>query len=406
MKWHLINKKVSELKEWQRNPRRLTDKGIKDLTASIKKFGIAEPIVINTNNTICGGHGRKKVLETLKIKDVACYVPNKKLTDKQMEELNIRLNKNIAGEFDFDMLANLFEFDELIDWGFDENELFGLDFGDGIDEEKLDDVPEVQKKAISKTGDLFLLDGKHRILCGDSTKKIDIEKLMDGSKADMVFTDPPYRLMSESFGYKGNAKYGDLDSDKVFKFETWVPHLDFATKDDSNILIFEYWHNVVDLWNEMEKCFKIKNMIIWHALNRFNHANRRFINRYDIVLWGAKGKYYFNQKGFQNRVDDILGCRPNRLKDTGQEKILGTKPIGFLETYIKILSNGGYIILDLFGGSGSTLIACKQTRRICYGMEIYPIYIDVILKRYKSLYPDSKIECLNRKFNFSKLFTQ
>lgn len=121
--WTLKKIKVSSLKEWQGNPRRLTEKGMKDLRASITKFGLAEPLCINTDYTICGGHGRKRILEELGIKEVDCYMPEKKLTENQFKELNIRLNKNTAGEFNFDILANEFAVPELLDYGFTENEL-------------------------------------------------------------------------------------------------------------------------------------------------------------------------------------------------------------------------------------------------------------------------------------------
>ena len=123
MNWKIKKIKVSELKENPSNPRRLTEKGLKDLENSIVKFGVAEPLVCNTDLMICGGHGRKKILERLNIDEVDCYLPDKKLTQKQFDELGIRLNKNIAGEFDFDILANEFEIEELISWGFEEYEL-------------------------------------------------------------------------------------------------------------------------------------------------------------------------------------------------------------------------------------------------------------------------------------------
>jgi len=123
MNWILKKVEVSKLKEWHKNPRQLTKKGIEDLTKSIKKFGIAEPLVCNSDLTICGGHGRLKVIKELGISEVDIYLPEKQLTDKQFEELNIRLNKNIAGTWDFDILANEFETDELIEWGFEKYEL-------------------------------------------------------------------------------------------------------------------------------------------------------------------------------------------------------------------------------------------------------------------------------------------
>lgn len=123
MKWKLINVPVKDLKEFPGNPRKLTKKGMQDLENSIKKFGVAEPIVINADMTIIGGHGRKKTLEKLNVKEVDCYIPDRALTEQEYKELNIRLNKNIAGEFDFDILANEFEIDELLQWGFEEFEL-------------------------------------------------------------------------------------------------------------------------------------------------------------------------------------------------------------------------------------------------------------------------------------------
>jgi len=129
MKWKIKNIKVSDIKENPKNPRKLTEKGLKDLETSISKFGNAEPPVLNKDLSLIGGHGRKKILERLNISEVECYVSEKQLTEKQADELGIRLNKNIAGVFDFDILANSFEVEELLEWGFEEFEL-------GIDESK------------------------------------------------------------------------------------------------------------------------------------------------------------------------------------------------------------------------------------------------------------------------------
>lgn len=121
--WSLKTFPVTDLKEYKRNPRVLTADGLKDLKDSISKFGIAEPPVLNLDKTIIGGHGRKKIFEELGIKEVNCYIPDRQLNKKEFEELNIRLNKNIAGEFDFDMLANEFNVDELKEWGFKDHDL-------------------------------------------------------------------------------------------------------------------------------------------------------------------------------------------------------------------------------------------------------------------------------------------
>lgn len=137
MNWTLKKIKVSELKEYKSNPRALTKKGLTDLENSINKFGIAEPPVLNTDLTIIGGHARKKTFQKLGIKEVNCYIPERELTEQEVKELNIRLNKNIAGEWDFDILANEFEIPELIEWGFEENELIGENSNSNIKETKL-----------------------------------------------------------------------------------------------------------------------------------------------------------------------------------------------------------------------------------------------------------------------------
>ena len=182
-----------------------------DLHKSIDKFGLAEPIVINTDGVVIGGHARLLALKEKGTKEFDCYIPDRKLTEKELQELNVRLNKNIAGEFDFDILANEFELTDLLDWGFEEKEL-DLSLWNDTPEEKLDEVPEPQKEAISKLGDLFELNGKHRVLCGDSTKEGDVGALMGEIRADMVFTDPPYNV---AYSGRGKNKLGTIKNDDM-----------------------------------------------------------------------------------------------------------------------------------------------------------------------------------------------
>ena len=176
------------------NPRQLTTDQYKHLKDSIDRFGFVDPVIVNKNkdrkNIIIGGHQRVKVATDMNISEVPCVEID--LTYERERELNIRLNRN-TGEWDMDNLANFFDMEELIDWGFDEGELVFEDeepIAGLVDD---DEIPEVEE-AVTKLGDLWLL-GEHRLLCGDSTKKENIELLMDGQKADMVFTDPPMELI-------------------------------------------------------------------------------------------------------------------------------------------------------------------------------------------------------------------
>lgn len=137
--WHTEKRKVSELKSYHKNPRTITEESIKDLRKSISRFGVAEPIVINLDNTVIGGHARVLVLQTDNVEEVDCWVPNRMLTDKQVEELNIRLNKNVAGSWDFDVLANKFDVEDLKEWGFSNSELEM-----NVPEEPIGQKPEVE----------------------------------------------------------------------------------------------------------------------------------------------------------------------------------------------------------------------------------------------------------------------
>ena len=158
IKWKLITKKVSELKPSHKNPRNITEQGLKDLNKSIDKFGLAEPIVINSDLVIIGGHARWQTLKQQSIKECDCYIPNRKLNDKEVEELNIRLNKNIAGTWDFDILANEFGLNELLDWGFNERELGGLSVEaiNELNEWNESGMPEFDKGDKEIKGILFL----------------------------------------------------------------------------------------------------------------------------------------------------------------------------------------------------------------------------------------------------------
>lgn len=193
LEWHTEKRKISELKPWGRNPRKATEKQEKDLEASLDRFSLADPLIINPNGTVIGGHFRLRILKKRGIEEADVRVPNRPLTEKEIEELNIRLNKNL-GEWDFDLLANFDEkLLENIGWESPElDEIFQLDTTPEDDE-----VPEIRKTNI-KLGDIFQL-GNHRLLCGDATKREDVEKLMQGEKADMVFTDPPYGVTKEKW---------------------------------------------------------------------------------------------------------------------------------------------------------------------------------------------------------------
>ena len=203
--------KINKLKPAEYNPRQITTKQYNDLKESIRKFDLVDPIIVNKDMTVIGGHQRLKVCKDLNYKDVDCVILD--LSKEQERELNIRLNKS-GGEWDMDILANEFEIEELKDWGFKEIEL-GLNI-DKITEGNTEDdyIPEVKESRV-KLGDVWEL-GKHRLMCGDSTKESDVEKLMNRQKADMVFTDPPYGISYSSNMRTKTEKFKELKNYNIF----------------------------------------------------------------------------------------------------------------------------------------------------------------------------------------------
>jgi DNA modification methylase len=391
MKWHIETRKVCELIPDEHNPRVLTKKGLKDLRTSVEKFGLAEPIVINTDNMIIGGHGRAKVLPN--DAEVEVYVPERQLTKEEYKELNVRLNKNIAGEWDFDILANEFEIEDLLGYGFDEKDL-KIDMG--IEE---DEPPGVPAESTSQLGDIFKL-GDHRLLCGDSTKLEDVEKLMGGGLADMVFTDPPY-----------NVDYGDGDRKiKNDKFKTNNGFYQFLFDSIGALRSFVKGDVYICMSSSelhtLQKAFidcggHWSTFIIW-VKNTFTMGRANYQRQYEPILYGwfEGSSHYWSgirklgdvyKEEIREEVDgskwikleagvetDIWDYdKPSRNKEHPT-----MKPIKLCARAIKNSSRVGDIVLDTFGGSGSTLMACEQTNRKCYTMELDPRYVDVIIKRW------------------------
>ena len=363
------SKLIKDLKPATYNPRQISTKQFKDLKASIKKFGLVDPIIINQNgNVVVGGHQRLKICKELKHIEIDCVVLD--LSKEEERELNIRLNKN-SGEFDMDILANEFDIDQLVDWGFKH---IDLDINiDKITEGNTEDdhIPEVKESRV-KLGDVWQL-GKHRLVCGDSTKESDVAKLMNGEKADMVFTDPPYGISYSSNMRTKTEKFEELKNDNIF-LNQWIPLIDKYS--NGFVYIWTSW-KVLDTWLDMcKEIGELTNMIIWFkGGGGIGDLKKTFSSDYEIAL-------------VYNRDNEITGKRIGSVWEIGKDsnssyKHPTQKPVELSETAIKNTSIKNNIILDLFLGSGSTLIACEKTNRICYGMELDTKYCDVIIERWE-----------------------
>ncbi|MFA5210986.1 MAG: DNA methyltransferase [Patescibacteria group bacterium] len=420
---------VEELKSYEQNPRLWSEDATKQLKESIKRFGVVDPLIVNSapdrKNIVLGGNFRLLILKEMGIKIIPIVYIN--ITDtKKEKELVIRLNKNI-GTWDYNLLK---EFDEgiLSDIGFNSEELDEI-FDIESEPEKFDLQKELEKLNIKniemKKGQIWQLD-KCRIMIGDSTIRKDIEKLMSDEKADMCLTDPPYILdylkgkkkngkPTEGFGYKRDRKYLETDILPDDFTEKWISNISKIQKESFSIICYENWKNLRIIWNEMEKYWKIKNMIVWHLPNRTQGfaAKYKFFSKHDIAMVGVSKKHSCElnttneeelleeeyrtalfaisgkphwegyKKGKKYTPTDFIEYKASDEKSSGQGIIFGTKPLEILIPYIKVLTKRNDLIIEPFGGSGSTLIASYKMKRRCYLMEKSPIYAEVIRNRWE-----------------------
>tara|TARA_B100001105_G_C22385570_1_gene441758 strand:+ start:834 stop:2171 length:1338 start_codon:yes stop_codon:yes gene_type:complete len=423
----IVMVKVGDLKPSTYNPRTWSDETTKQLTQSIQRFGLVDPLLVNGSterrNIVIGGHFRLKVAKELGYKEVPVVYLD--IPDEAKEkELNLRLNKAL-GDWDWELLS---EFDEtlLSDVGFSSEEM-DLIFDIDIEEtENFDLDKELKKLDIKKVeaqkGDVYQL-GDSRLMVGDSTIAEDFDKLMNGEQADTCMTDPPYILdylhakrggkPTTGFGAKKNRRYLETDVLPDNFTELWMANVARYAKPDYSIIVYENWKNLRIIWAEMEKYWKVKNMIVWHLPNRHQgfSAKYKFFSKHDIAMVGGSGTVPYNHEtepdGLQEEYEtalyaisgkpqwegyaggkkyqptDFIEFQASDEKHSGQGIIFGTKPLEILIPYIKVLTKRGDLVVEPFCGSGSTLIAATKLKRRCYIMEKSPVYAEVAMKRWE-----------------------
>lgn len=375
----IIYKSVKELVPYARNSRTHSDEQVAQIMASIKEFGFTNPILTDGENGIIAGHGRVMAAQRLGLDEVPT-IELSHLTEAQKKAYIIADNKlALNSGWDEEMLS--VEIQELHELGYDldligftPEELEEMDINlEGsleaiIDESKADDVPEVVENPVIKLGDLIEL-GNHRLLCGDSTKEDDVKRLMDGKKADMVFTDPPYGV---SYSNNMNTKHDVIKNDDVF-LDGWIPLVEQYSK---GFIFMWTSYQVLAQWLDITKPFgKMSNMVIWaKGGGGLGDLKGAFSTDFEIALvWNRKAELQ----------DKRIGSVWNINKDNGASYVHPTqKPVELMEKGIFNCSFAKSIVMDLFLGSGSTLIACENLNRKCYGMELDPKYAQVIIQRW------------------------
>ena len=374
---------VGVLKPAAYNPRKKLKPGDKEyekIKNSIMEFGFADPLVVNADMTIIGGHQRLTVAMELGYTEVPCAVVNIDMTREKA--LNIALNK-ITGAWDDSLLADLLEdiqnssFD-LGKTGFDPPEietLFNKVHSKDVKEDDFDVEKELKQPVFSKTGDLWFL-GKHRVFCGDSTKPESYAALMDGQKANLVLTDPPYNVdVEETAGKIMNDNMSDEDFYNFLLSAYRCMHANLA--DDGSIYV---WHADTEGLN-FRKAFKeagfyLSGCCIWkkNALV-LGRSPYQWLHEPCLFGWKQKGKHQWYSDRKQTTVWEYDKPRSSKEHPT-------MKPITLMSYPIKNSTMTNGIVLDPFLGSGSTLIACCETDRVCRGIELDPKFMDVIVKRY------------------------
>lgn len=362
-----------ELIPYAKNAKQHPPEQVERIANSIKRFGWQQPIVVDRDNVVIIGHGRLFAAKELMLDSVpVVYADN--LTEDEVNALRLADNKTNESAWDFSALEE--ELAALDIAGIDMTQ-FGFDdlsaIGGATSEITEDEPPEVPEEPKAKRGEIYRL-GEHRLMCGDSTSKEDVAALMDGERADMVFTDPPYGYEYQSNMRTKTEKFDVIENDdKILDF---FPLLKTAVS--GFVMVCTTW-KVLDKWLPLfKRYYDLTNVIIWNkgggGMGDLQHT---FSTDYEIILCSNNG---VEIKG--KRIGSVWDCG----KDNANDYIHPTqKPVSLSAQAILHTTENNGCVLDLFGGSGSTLIACEQSGRKCYMMELDPHYIDVIIQRWENL---------------------
>lgn len=406
---------LDEIKPYDNNPRNNTE-AVKQVKKSLRDFGFQNPIIVDKDMVIICGHTRYEAAKELKLESVPVIIADE-LTDQQVKAFRLVDNKTAEyAEWDYDKLME--EIANITDFDMGEYEFNLIEEEDDLEKivEDTPPDPELEEEAISKPGDIYIL-GNHRLMCGDSTKIRDVEKLMDGAIADLVVTDPPYNVNIENS--KGMKIENDDMSSQAFKefLIAAFTNLNNALKPGGSFYIWFASREHVNFETALNEAgLEVRQELIWNK-NSLILGRQDYQWKHEPCLYGWKdgASHYFIDDRTQTTIIEDKKPDIKKMKKEEMQKLLEEiysdkisttiinedrpsvndlhptmKPLKLLARLIKNSSqstkagnNTNNIVLDLFGGSGSTLIACEQLDRKCYMMEYDPHYADVIVKRWE-----------------------
>lgn len=395
MQYYLAD--VSELIPYVRNARTHSEAQVSQIAASIREFGFLSPILVAEDNTILAGHGRLAAALKLGLKKVPCVKENH-LTETQKRAYIIADNKlSLNAGWDSELLAVELSELEGADFnldllGFDEAELSSIfDADKDVSDDDFDVEKELEEPCFSKTGDIWTL-GKHRIICGDSTNSSTFEKLLGETKVNLVCTDAPYFVNLENAS--GKIKNDDLSDKEGYEFLMKV-FTNFKNSMAADASIYEFYATMKArvFYDAFEDAgFKVAAGLIWKKPRApLMRTDWKFNMEPIIYGWRKDGKHkwYGDQK--QTAVFEFDGIKNSKEEGCGHPS---SKPVPLIAYLIKQSTQTNSLVLDGFLGSASTLIACEQIGRVCFGVELEPKFIDVAVKRYMKFHDDKTKDVL------------
>ncbi|MFP1706824.1 site-specific DNA-methyltransferase [Gardnerella swidsinskii] len=395
MQYYLAD--VSELIPYVRNARTHSEAQVAQIAASIREFGFLSPILVAEDNTILAGHGRLAAALKLGLKKVPCVKENH-LTETQKRAYIIADNKlSLNAGWDNELLAVELSELEGADFnldllGFDEAELSSIfDADKDVSDDDFDVEKELEEPCFSKTGDMWTL-GKHRIICGDSTDSSTFEKLLGETKVNLVCTDAPYFVNLENAS--GKIKNDDLSDKEGYEFLMKV-FTNFKNSMAADASIYEFYATMKArvFYDAFEDAgFKVAAGLIWKKPRApLMRTDWKFNMEPIIYGWRKDGKHkwYGDQK--QTAVFEFDGIKNSKEEGCGHPS---SKPVPLIAYLIKQSTQTNSLVLDGFLGSASTLIACEQIGRVCFGVELEPKFIDVAVKRYMKFHDDKTKDVL------------
>lgn len=370
----IIMRPISEVIPYEKNPR--NNKAAVDLVAnSIKEFGFKNPIIIDADGIVVAGHTRLKAAKKLGLKEVPTIMADD-LTPEQIKAFRLADNKTAeAAEWDFDLLTE--ELDSIFDINMED---FGFDISLEDDAEVIeDDIPdELPEEPKSKLGDIYQL-GRHRLMCGDSTILADVEKLMNGTMVDLFLTDPPYNV-----DYTGKTKdalkiENDKMDDSSFR-EFLATVFGNAKAVMKSGAAFYIWHADSEGYNfrgaVKDAGFSLRQTLIWKKQSiTLGRQDYQWIHEPCLYGWNDGSHSWYSDRK-QSTVLEFDRPTVSKIHPT-------MKPVALFDYQIKNSSKAGDAVLDLFNGSGTTIMACEQNGRNAYCMELDPRYVDAAINRWE-----------------------